>query len=158
MSRTVRSGRVTSGYADGSGTVTWGITVGLDGGGQTFRGTVGFSAEYTPPSGPTFPKNVDNIDQGGGQKHYGRFGVVWPMQAYTDFYAMWPIFVLDQKAQSRLYDKVTFLVQLSIHFDTFNGLWWFGNNAWEYWSFVLGDGTWNGSNLLDQYTSIQSGY
>ena len=146
-----------SGYSGGSGTVSWGINVGADLKGAQF----GASATYTPASGPSFSRSVQNAD-GGWYKYFGYFQVEWPQQAYVSLDAMWPIFVFDQNAQYRIFDKVTFIFEMTTWIDTFNGAWWYGNcggpgcpeSTW----FTLGDGDWNGNNILDQFTNVQSGY
>lgn len=146
---------ILSGYSGGSATVSWGITVGAELG----EADVGFSAFVNPPSGWVLNKNIDNLDLGNGWKHLGDFTIDWPLQAYVTMDAILPIFVFDQKAQYRLYDQVRFLVEVKVWYDKTTGLWWHG---WEQytdeWSFTLGTGNWNGNNILDQYTNVQSGY
>ena len=145
-----------SGYAGGSGTVSWGINVG----GELYGASAGFSASYSPPSTSGFAAQVDNRDLGGGLKYLGYFQVDWPQQSSLSLDAMWPMFVLNQKAQNRLFDKVTFIVQLDVWWDAYTVFGWRG--SWSYatesFSFTLGDGDWDGNRILDQYTNVQSGY
>ncbi len=80
------------------------------------------------------------------------------MQIQVGFDVIVPIVVTDQLAQYRLYDVVNFKTQYTVTYDGFNGSWWAGNDlTMTYSAYLLGDGDYNGSNLLDQYTDVQQG-
>jgi len=146
-----------SGYTGGSATVSWGINVG----GALESASFGASATYTPSEGAVPYHSTVNKDDGSGTKYFGYFYIDWPQQAYVSLDAMWPIFVYDQKAQPRLFDKVTFTVTLSVYVDTFSFLGWRGNcgsGCVEQYGFSLGDGEQDGNMILDQFTNVQEGY
>ncbi len=144
-----------SGYAGGSATVSW--TIFFQGGSQ--YGQAGFSATTTPSQAPTVSNNMNqNLDQTGGWKYVGYFKFNWPMQIQVGFDVIVPMIVTDQLAQYRLYDIVNFKVQDTVTYDGFNGSWWAGNDiTFTYPTYLLGDGDYNGSNQLDQYTDVQQG-
>lgn len=144
------------GYVGGSATASIGISVG----GSTHGFSTGFSASMSPASGWSWNKDIPTpcVDQGGGTKYCGWFQVNWPMQMTVLGNMIWPLIVTDQKAQPRLWDKVTIEIKFTMTFDGFNGIWWFGNNHQTSRTIILGNGNYNGANILDQYMNIQEGY
>ena len=77
---------------------------------------------------PDFRFNTTNQDIGGGWKLVGWFKLEWPMQSSDFWNVTVPFVVWDWKAQYREGDQVQFKVDYTLGFDSYNGLWWFGNN------------------------------
>ncbi len=81
--------------------------------------------DLTPPI-VTF--NTMNQDIGGGWKLIGWFKLDWPMQSSDSWNVTVPFVVWNWKAQDREGDQVQFKIQYTLVLDSYNGLWWFGNN------------------------------
>lgn len=145
------------GYGAGSADVSLGVNVG----GSIHGFQAGMTASSSPPDTPFIDPEIPNecVDQGGGVLYCGYFTIHWPGDRDVTGYVIWPLVVTDQEAQHRLWDQVRITVKFTMTFDGFGGLFgWYGNNLQTSWTIVLGNGNFNGANILDQYMNVQSGY
>ncbi|MFQ5870128.1 MAG: hypothetical protein ACE5JC_09525 [Candidatus Zixiibacteriota bacterium] len=145
---------IMSGYTGSTAEVTWGVVVG----GSLKGASAGFTASITP-GGWTWNKDIPTPCQnlGGGEKYCGWFQVNWPGDELVSGDMIWPMIVTDQLAEPRLWDKVTFKIKWTIWFDTY-WFYWYGNDLSVVRYITLGDGNYNGANILDQYTNVQVGF
>ncbi len=149
---------VSEGYV---GSVSWSISV--DGGlipGNPF----GVSLQYVPSNGVSLRYTYDNTRQPDGSKHVAWLEVNWNGAMSTTMDVVWPMHIIDQLAQYRLYDKVQIRIVYTFVFDLYNPSFpigpgpWLNNDFTYSYVTTLGQG-WDNNRLnnLDQYTNLQVG-
>jgi hypothetical protein len=138
----------------GTGTTQWTFS------GQINAGPFSFSASYSnsPSSGTStswgfYSAPVTGSD---GWDYFGGFNFYWPTVKLVSFGVLVPILVYDFYAQNRFLDQILIRVGYTNTFMVYDSNGWLA--GWqEGYSIYLGDGTWNPTSIIDQYTSVQQG-